>query len=249
MAAQLAVLGGLAVVSRLTLAGWVAGTVYAVGICTLLTMAMRRYGMRTLGPANVVTLARATLVGAVTALVATTIGGGTPIPVLVAVASVALALDAVDGLVARRTGTTSELGAWFDGEIDAFLILVLSVFVARHLGGWVLLIGAFRYAFLAAGRVLPWLRQALPTRYTRKAVAATQGIVLVVASAGVLPVPLTTVLVGTALALLCWSFGRDVRWLWRRRPEIADFTDVTSMNMDTDAELESFDMMSGQGAR
>ena len=44
--------------------------------------------------------------------------------------SVALALDGVDGQVARRTGTVSALGARFDMEVDAFLVLVLSVHVA-----------------------------------------------------------------------------------------------------------------------
>ena len=38
-----------------------------------------------------------------------------------------------------------------DGEIDAFLILALSVEVAPSAGLWVLAIGAARYAFLAAG--------------------------------------------------------------------------------------------------
>ena len=46
-------------------------------------------------------------------------------------AVVALALDAVDGRVARRTGTVSPFGARLDGEADAFLMLVLSVHVAR----------------------------------------------------------------------------------------------------------------------
>ena len=96
---------------------------------------------------------------------------------LVTLAVVALALDAVDGWVARRTGTASPLGARFDGEVDAFLILVLSVYVARSAGAWVLAIGAARYAFLAAGWLLPWMREPLPPRYWRKVVAATQGIV------------------------------------------------------------------------
>ena len=45
-------------------------------------------------------------------------------------AAVALALDPADGWLARRTGTASALGARFDGEVDAFLILALSVYVA-----------------------------------------------------------------------------------------------------------------------
>jgi hypothetical protein len=81
----------------------------------------------------------------------------------------------------------------------------------------VLAIGVPRYVFAVAARGLPWLRGPLPPRLSRKAVAATQGIVLVVASAGVLPGVVTTASVGAVLALVCWSFGRDVDWLWRFR--------------------------------
>jgi phosphatidylglycerophosphate synthase len=101
-------------------------------------------------------------------------------------------------------------------EVDAFLILVLSVYVGMSLGPWVLLIGTMRYAFVAAARVLPWLNGELPPSMARKTVAAMQGIILLVAGAGILPydAQLTTVL--TALALLVWSFGRDIAWLWRQ---------------------------------
>ena len=61
------------------------------------------------------------------------------VPALVVLASVALVLDAVDGQVARRTGTVTPFGARFDGEVDAFLILVLSVAVVpglRRPGCW-----------------------------------------------------------------------------------------------------------------
>ena len=80
---------------------------------------------------------------------------------LVALAAVALVLDAVDGWVARRTGTVSALGARFDMEVDAFLILVLSGVRRRDVRPWwVLAIGAARYAFVAAGWLLPWMRGA-----------------------------------------------------------------------------------------
>jgi hypothetical protein len=107
------------------------------------------------------------------------------------------------------------LGAQFDGEVDAFLILVLSVFVARSAGAWVLAIGAARYAFLAAGWPLAWMRARLPARRWRKVVAAFQGIILTIAAAQVLPLALTEALLVGALALLAESFGRDVWWLWR----------------------------------
>jgi phosphatidylglycerophosphate synthase len=126
----------------------------------------------------------------------------------------ALLLDAVDGWVARRTGSITELGARFDMEVDAFLLLVLSAYVAPVLGPWVLAIGLMRYAFVAAGWLVPRLRGQLPPRYWRKVVTAVQGIALAVAASGVLP-SLAGVLVGVALALLVESFGRDVAWLAR----------------------------------
>jgi phosphatidylglycerophosphate synthase len=197
--------------------GWLAGTAYAATLWTILAAAARRSRTFSLGPADRVTLARAGLVGGVTALVADHPSKVTSIVIFVTLGTVALVLDAVDGQVARRTGTASPLGARFDMEVDAFLILVLSVYVAMSLGAWVLAIGAMRYAFVSAAWVAPWLRPALPPSFARKTVAALQGIILLVAGAGVLPGPAEIVLVGLGLGLLVWSFGRDIGWLWQRR--------------------------------
>ncbi|WP_308259561.1 CDP-alcohol phosphatidyltransferase family protein [Pseudonocardia sp. H11422] len=215
-AAQVALLAALSAAVGLGPVGWVAGIAYALGLWALLTAAVRRARADTLGPAGLVTLARAVLVGGATALVTDRLcTGDTPVATLAVIATVALVLDAVDGQVARRTGTASELGARFDMEVDAFLLLVLSVHVAGLVGPWALAIGAMRYAFVAASWMAPWMRAALPTRYSAKAVAALQGIALVVATTEILPHPLAVALVSTALALLAWSFGRDVTWLWR----------------------------------
>jgi phosphatidylglycerophosphate synthase len=218
---QFVVLAALAGAVGLGGAGWLVGTAFALVTCGALTVAMRRHEIRSLGPANQVTLVRATLVGGVAALIADSVFRQAPVVTLVTLATVALALDAVDGQVARRTGTSSSLGARFDMEVDAFLILALSVYVARSMGAWVLAIGATRYVFVAAAWALPWLRSALPPRLSRKTVAALQGIILVAVSAGVLPVSLALGAVGIALALLAWSFGRDVRWLWQSRRPVA----------------------------
>lgn len=199
--------------------GVLVGVVYTAGLLGLLTVAMRRAHRRSLGPADLVTLARAVLVGGVTALVGEGLATGrTAVAALVVLAAVALALDAVDGQVARRTRTASPLGARFDMEVDAFLILVLSAHVAGLVGAWALAIGAMRYAFVAAGWVLPWLRGPLPPSYAAKTVAALQGVVLLVASAQVVGHLLAVVLVAAALALLSWSFGRDVLRLRRKAP-------------------------------
>jgi phosphatidylglycerophosphate synthase len=125
----------------------------------------------------------------------------------VTLAAVALALDPVDGWLARRTGTVTAFGARFDGEVDAFLILALSVHVAPACGAWVLAIGAARYLFLAGEWLVPWMRAPLPPRRWRKVVAATQGVVLTVAAAAVLPLALTQALLVAALALLMASMG------------------------------------------
>jgi phosphatidylglycerophosphate synthase len=217
---QVVLLAALAVTIGLGPGGWLVGVGFGVFTCIALTRGLNRSGASALGPADRVTLARATLVGAIAALTVDSLYRHVPLAVLVAVAAVALTLDAVDGKVARRTGTVSAFGARFDMEVDAFLILVFSVYLSRPVGPWVLAIGGMRYAFVLAGWVLPWMRAALPPRYWRKVVAATQGIVLMVATAGVLPGPLATAALAVALALLVESFGRDIGWLWRRRPAV-----------------------------
>jgi len=214
---QVVLLAALSAGAGLGPVGWLAAVAFTAGLCGLLTSAARRAGASTLGPADLVTLARAVLVGGVTALVADGLySGDTAVVPLVVTATVALVLDAVDGQVARRSGTVSAPGARFDMEVDAFLVLVLSVQVAALLGPWVLAIGVMRYAFVAASWIAPWMRAPLPTRYSAKVVAALQGIVLVVAASEIPPYPLAVALVLSALALLVWSFGRDVVWLWRR---------------------------------
>jgi phosphatidylglycerophosphate synthase len=219
--AQLVLLGVLGLATGLGAAGWAAGLAYTVGLWALLAGAARRARAHSLGPADHVTLARAVLIGGVTALVVDHLNGGIlPTAVVVPLASVALALDAVDGRVARRTGTSSALGARFDMEADAFLILVLSTLVAGSLGPWVLAIGLMRYVFVAAARVLPWLRAELPPSRARKVVAALQGVLLVAAGSGLFPAGFAFAVTVSALVLLVWSFGRDVVWL--RRTAVKD---------------------------
>jgi phosphatidylglycerophosphate synthase len=216
LTAQAIVLAVLATTVGLGPAGWLAGVVCGVATNAVLARGLTRSGRTGPGPADWVTLTRATLVGGVTALVVQSFSRTTPVALTVTLASVALVLDALDGRVARRTGTASLLGARFDMEVDAFLILVLSVAVAPSLGTWVLAIGWARYVFVAAGWLLPWLTVPTPPRYWCKVVAAIQAIVLTVAIAGVLPAAWNEIALASALALLAESFGRDVWWLSSR---------------------------------
>ncbi len=198
-------------------AGWLIGAACAMVVNAAVARGVTYHRVRRVGPAVWVTLARATLVVGVAALSADSFVRPVSVATLVTLATVALALDWVDGQVARRTATESTLGAQLDGEVDAFLILALSVAVAPSAGIWVLAIGAARYAFLAAGWPFGWMRAPLPRRDWRKTVTAVQGVVLTIAVADVLPRPLTRIALVAALALLAESFGRDVWWLWRRR--------------------------------
>jgi len=221
LAANLAALFGLLAAFSTTVGLGI--TAWAVGLATLLVVsavvsrALVRRGATALGPADLVTLFRATLTSAAAALVTEAYLGQPVTTPLVGLAVTALVLDAVDGPVARRTRTTSGFGAVFDGEVDALLMLVLSAYVARSYGGWVLAIGVMRYAFAVAGWVLPWLRGQLPFRYWRKVVTAVQGIVLTAVAADVVPPALAYAVLAVALALLAESFERDVWWLWVRR--------------------------------
>src|SRR5215831_12467345 len=187
LVAQVTLLAVLGATVRLGEIAWFVGVAYAIVVWALLTRGLEHSGVGSFGPANWITLSRTALVGAVTALVVEAFHRDPALPALVTITAVALVLDGVDGQVARRTGTTSGLGARFDMEVDAFLILVLSVYMTTALGAWVLAIGAMRYLFVAASWFLPWMRGQLPPRFWRKVVAAVQGVALLVAAAGVLP--------------------------------------------------------------
>ena len=110
--APVLLLGVLAATAGLGEAGWLVGVGCALIMSAALARGLRGAG---LGPASWVTLARATLAVGVAALVADSFAHDVPVALLVTLASVALALDLVDGPVARRTGTESALGARFDG--------------------------------------------------------------------------------------------------------------------------------------
>jgi phosphatidylglycerophosphate synthase len=211
--AQLVLVTALLAADGIGIAGWLT----ALGCVAATHGLLARSAVARLGPADRITLVRSTLGAVVAGLVADTFPRTGHVFALAAVSVVALLLDAVDGQVARRTGTASRLGARFDMEVDAFLILVLSVYVARQFGGWVLAIGAARYGYLAAGWVLPWLREPAPPRFWCKVVAALEGIVLTAAAANVLPHWAATAALVVALALLAESFGREAWWLWRQR--------------------------------
>lgn len=133
-------------------------------------------------------------------------------------AAVLLALDGIDGWLARRQGLASDFGARFDLEVDALLILVLAALALGlgKAGPWVLGLGLMRYAFALAARLMPPLRAELPPSLRRKTVCVLQIAALaLLLLPGILP-PLSAAIAATAFIVLAWSFALDVRWLLRR---------------------------------
>ncbi|MQX35705.1 CDP-alcohol phosphatidyltransferase family protein [Roseospira navarrensis] len=198
------------------LAGAMALALYLVGATLAGRALARTYPFRRLGLCNLVTLGRLALVGA---LVAPTAAGVGPSWAVLAVAVVALTLDGVDGWMARRYGLVSAFGARFDMEVDsAFaLVLALNAAIGSEAGALVVLLGLPRYAFLAAGMACPWMRPALPDRFSRKVVAVAHMAALIAMQAPLLPPSGAAVMAAAVAGLVGWSFARDILWLWRGR--------------------------------
>ena len=163
-------------------------------------------------PADRVTLARSVLASGCAAVVAMSLLGSTPNRSwwLFALVVVTLSLDAVDGWVARRTNTATEAGALLDMQVDAGVLVVLSVAAVPVVGAWVLLIGAMRYLFVAASWLWPVLTTPLPRSQFRRSVAAIQGGALAAALAPVVSETWATAVLAIALALLLMSFGSQI---------------------------------------
>jgi phosphatidylglycerophosphate synthase len=194
----------------------VAALIYAVVMTTVLGTIARHHPHARFGPANLVTTIRVVL----TALTAGAVFVS-PRDALawwvIAFTGAAALLDGVDGRLARRTGLQSRFGARFDTEIDALLILALSALVWRYgkAGAWVLACGALRYAFIASGRLWPWLAAPLTPTTRGKTVAVFVFLGLALALAPSVPSAASTRIAAVTLATLSWSFAVDVRRLQR----------------------------------
>ncbi|MDH4414752.1 MAG: CDP-alcohol phosphatidyltransferase family protein [Rhizobium sp.] len=213
----------LAVSFRLPL-GWdfVTSVILSVAlIFALVVYALPDHPHRKFGPANLVTAFRACLVsltGATVLCFESLAATDLALWTLAGVVLFALALDGVDGYLARSYGHESPLGARFDMEIDALLILVLSFAAAllEKAGLWVLLIGLMRYGFVAAGWLWPKLNGELFPSFRRKLVCVLQISALCLILIPFVIQPYSTLFAAVALLALVYSFTVDVVYLLRR---------------------------------
>ena len=176
-----------------------------------------------IGAANLVTGGRALILALVASVALAPEAPARTWP-LVLIATAGAAADVLDGTLARRSGMSSRFGARFDMEVDALLVLVLSILAWRtaQVGPWIVAAGAMRYAFAAAGWLVPWMREDLPASRRRQTACVVQIVTLIVALVPGLSSGWAATIAAAGLALLTWSFGVDVQWLFaRRRPEFA----------------------------
>jgi len=216
----LAVVAAFALVRGLALGNdvvWRTAAGVLVGGGLLLIMTSQHLRARSFGVANGVTLVR----GALTVLLAALIGaaGGEALAwTVAALAVIAVALDGVDGWLARSRNEAAAFGARFDMETDALLILVLAALVWQldKAGIWILAAGLLRYAFVLASHPLQWMERALPPSRRRQAVCVLQIVSLIGALLPSVRPPWSGAAALAGLALLAWSFAIDVVWLARR---------------------------------
>lgn len=199
----------------------IAAAILLLAIFSLVVHGLHHHGFERFGLANTVTAVRAALVSLVSATIffpGTMQHAQATTWALVLLVLIALALDGVDGYLARRFGQESALGARFDMEIDALLILCLSAaaFLLGKAGLWVLLIGLMRYGFVLAQYPLPRLKAPLPPSFRRKLVCVVQITVLCLILVPVVMPPLSSWLAAMALLLLSYSFAVDCLYLLRK---------------------------------
>ncbi len=204
--------------------------VFVIGTLLFVPALRRNHPFAVVGPANRITMARGVLTAAIAGFLGASVDP-TAAFVIVSLGLLALILDGFDGRLARSSGLASAFGARYDMETDAFLILVFSLLAWQlgKAGPWVVLSGLLRYLFIAAGWVLPWMRDALPPSRRRQTVCVIQIAVMLAVLLPFVTYPASDLLSAATLVLLGWSFAIDVAWLRRARRHQAGSTPGTAM--------------------
>ena len=156
------------------------------------------------GIANAVTAARIGLLGLLLPAVAFHPAA------LIALSLLVLALDGLDGRLARQRALSSEFGAFFDKESDALFLLVLCGLATYQgpLPAWILGAGLLRYGFVIAVFLLPTPQN----RETRSTWARyVYGFMVSALLLSFVPFPsLYRPVVAVATAALVTSFGQSL---------------------------------------
>lgn len=174
-----------------------------------------------LGPANAITLLRgsigASAAGMGVLALFSPLSASLTWTVLV-LAMLALALDGLDGWVARRMDCASPFGGRLDMELDGMFTIALSFWAwsSGAAGAWILLSGALRPLFIVATRIWPWMDRPLFQSEHRRVICVVQ-IATLIGALSPLLAPWSAWIAAIGLLSLIYSFGIDTLWLIRRR--------------------------------
>lgn len=173
------------------------------------------------GPADLVTTVR--LAAAVAWLALTTPGAASA-----TLLALILALDLVDGWLARRFGPTVE-GAIYDMEADQLTVLVLAYHAASQgLPVWVLVLPGLKYGSVLVSNLLgvPFADPKPKNGDNRRGrlVCAFTFVALGSVTLSGVSSSVKTALVAAALCLLLFSFGDDLRFLLHKEARTPELT-------------------------
>lgn len=128
--------------------------------------------------------------------------------------SLNVAIDAVDGYVARRLGEATPFGAVFDREVDALFVLVAYLYLClvRDLGVWVLLPGLLPYLY----RLLVMAVSAPISAHDKERFAAPLAAVNFLLLLAAVSAPAhAELIVGVSIAVVLMSFSVSFTSLYR----------------------------------
>ncbi|WP_138006707.1 CDP-alcohol phosphatidyltransferase family protein [Halalkalirubrum salinum] len=173
----------------------------------------QQYPSEPITPASWITITRGAMIPALGGFILVPAATGWLPGLLFALAA---GLDAVDGIVARRTGTVTELGGALDGATDGLVVLVgAAVAVAIEAAPPAFLLAGIALYLFDAGR---WYRRRrglpvyeLPPSQRRRAVGAGTMLVIFIALSPIVSDPTSRTLAWITLGPLCGSFLWD--WL------------------------------------
>jgi phosphatidylglycerophosphate synthase len=126
------------------------------------------------------------------------------------------ALDGLDGWVAKRRGESSEFGAYFDMETDAYFVLLAGVVLVQRgrYGAWVLVVGLLRYVYVLTLALVPARGGEEPrSAFGRHAFTS---LMLGLSLGMVLGEPFGTVATALGCGLVTASFARSFYWSYGR---------------------------------
>jgi phosphatidylglycerophosphate synthase len=128
-----------------------------------------------------------------------------------------LALDGVDGWLARRYGSSTAFGARFDMETDALAVLLAALAIAPSPGfsAWIWVPGLLRYVYVLLLHLIPPAAPEPPPTLLGRLSFSALMLGLILASG--FESAITRALLAAGATVVTLSFGRSFYWLYFKR--------------------------------